>query len=325
MPVLDFAWLILGLVLLYYGAEWLVAGAAGLARSFGISALVVGLTVVAYGTSSPEAVVGIQAALTERPEIVLGNVVGSNIANIGLILGLTALIKPPRVDGALPRREVPMLIATAALVPLLLLDDEVSRWEGAILVIVTVIYTLWMVRTSRRDVAEAREAAEVTEEAAETATLLHPPKSRARLAGLALAGLACLVVGGSAFVEGASGIALAFGMSERLVGLTIVAVGTSLPELATSLIAALRGHSDIAVGNIVGSNTFNVLFCLGAAAVVTPVGVSLASLASDLAVLGVITLAAAVLMRAARSINRIEGGLLLGGYTAYVVALVLTG
>lgn len=321
--MLDVVWLVLGLILLYYGAEWLVAGAAGLARSLGVSSLVVGLTVVAYGTSAPEAVVGIEAALTDRPEIVLGNVIGSNIANIALILGLTALISPPQVDAALPRREVPMLVAAALTLPLVLIDGYVARWEGALLLVASVVYTVWMVRASRRDVAEAREAAAVTEEAADQAGAPHATR-RWKLIAMAAAGLGGLVVGGSLFVDGASGIARTFGMSERLVGLTIVAVGTSLPELATSLIAAVRGHSDIAVGNVIGSNIFNVLFCLGAAATLMPIAGSLGTRVMDLAVLGAVTVVAAVLMRTARKINRVEGGLLVGGYVAYLTALAIT-
>lgn len=323
--MLDVLRLAFGLVLLYFGAEWLVGGAAGLARSMGVSALLIGLTVVAYGTSAPEIVVGVQAALADHPDIALGNVVGSNIANIGLILGLTALVSPPRVDGVLPRREVPFLVATAAVVPVLLLDGQVAWWEGATLLAVAIIYTVWMVRASPRQVAEAHAAAGATARAADEAGAPSPTGSRARMAAIALAGLGGLVVGGDVFVGGATGVARTIGMSERLVGLTIVAVGTSLPELATSLIAARKGHSDIAVGNVIGSNIFNVLLCLGAAAALGSVGAPLATMQWDLAVLIGLTIAAAAMMRTARTISRREGAFLVAAYVAYITLLAVRG
>jgi cation:H+ antiporter len=326
IPVaLGLAMLVGGGVLLYFGAEWLVAGAAGLARALGISALLVGLTVVAYGTSMPEVVVGIGAALGGHRDIALGNVVGSNIANLGLILGLTALVRPTRVDEALPRREVPVLVVTALLVPLLLLDGDVDRWEGAGLVGIALLYTAWMVRTSRASVGDAAEAAAVTAAAADAAGAPEPTRSRGRLVGLALGGLAGLVVGGHVFVEGAIAVAHEIGMSERLVGLTVVAIGTSLPELATSLIAAYRGHSDIAVGNVLGSNIFNVLLCLGTASLAGTIGAPLASVAVDVGAMVVFTLAAALMMRTARTVTRAEAAILVLGYAAFVALLAARG
>jgi cation:H+ antiporter len=310
-----------GLVLLYFGAEWLVGGAAGLARSLGVSALLVGLTVVAYGTSAPEVVVGVGAAIGGHPDIALGNVLGSNIANLGLILGLTALFRPTRVDGALPRREIPVMIITALAVPLLLLDGAVRPWEGAALVVAAGIYTTWMVRTARGQTQQAAVAAAVTAEAADAAGAPSTRGGRPRLVALAAFGLMLLVIGGHLFVEGAIGVARAVGMSERLVGLTIVAIGTSLPELATSLIAAYRGHSDIAVGNVVGSNIFNVLLCLGAAAVAGPVGAPLSSIALDVGTMVVFTLLAAAMMRTERTIRRSEAVVLVAGYVAFIAAL----
>lgn len=323
--MLDVLSLSVGLVLLYFGAEWLVGGAAGLARSLGVSSLLIGLTVVAYGTSAPEVVVGMQAAIGGHPDIALGNVVGSNIANLGLILGLTALVSPTRVDGALPRREVPVLVLTALALPLVLFDGAVAWWEGAILLAIAAAYTAWMVRSSRGAAGDASKAASVTAEAADAAGAPSTTGSRGRMVALAVIGLAMLVGGGHVFVEGASGIARSLGMSERLVGLTIVAVGTSLPELATSLIAARKGHSDIAVGNVIGSNVFNVLLCLGAAAVVGAVGAPFGSIAWDLATLVAITLAAAVMMRTARTLTRLEGALLVGSYLAYLAFLAASG
>jgi cation:H+ antiporter len=326
--VLDVAMLIGGGALLYFGAEWLVGGAAGLARSLRVPSLIIGLTVVAYGTSAPEIVVGIQASLERHPELALGNVVGSNIANLGLILGLCALIKPAKVDGALARREIPVLLASTAVLPLVLLDGSVAAWEGSVLGLAALGYTLWMVRAARATpvmLAEASTAADVTERAADSAGAPAATPSRARLVIVGIVGLAVLVLGGHIFVRGASSLAIAIGMSERLVGLTIVAVGTSLPELITSLIAARRGHSDIALGNVVGSNIFNVLLCLGAASLVGEVGAPLYTLAIDLAALGVLTLFASLFMRTARTMSRMEGGVLLAGYLLFTFAIIVRG
>jgi cation:H+ antiporter len=311
-----------GGLLLYFGAEWLVAGAAGLARSLGVSTLLIGLTVVAYGTSMPEVLVGVQAAIEGHRDIALGNVLGSNVANLGLILGVTALMRPTPVDRLLPRREVPVLVLSALAVPLVLLDGIVQWYEGAALVITAIAYTTWMVRTSQRSVAQAAGAAKA---AAEAADLAGAPRvqGRAKLAGLALIGLLVLLVGGRLLIEGATGVARALGISERLVGLTIVAVGTSLPELATSLIAAFRGHPEIAVGNAVGSNIFNVLLCLGAASIAGQVGAPLGVVALDVAAMVALTLVSALMMRAERTITRIEGGTLLAGYLAFLILIAV--
>lgn len=315
-----------GGVLLYFGAEWLVGGASGLARALGVPQLLIGLTVVAYGTSAPEVVVGVKASLAGSGGIALGNVVGSNIANLGLILGLTALLKPAPVDGALIRREVPVLLLATLAIPVVLLDGVVTRLEGAALLLAALGYSVWMVASTRRSMrAEAADAARDAGQMEQAADLAGAPtsRSRGRLAVTALAGLAFLVLGGSLFVDGASGLARSWGMSERIIGLTIVAVGTSLPELATSLIAAWRGHSDLSVGNVVGSNIFNALLCLGAAALLAPVEAPLASVRLDLGVMVALTVFGAVAMRRARIIGRAEGGVLLVAYVAFLVALGL--
>ncbi|AUX22510.1 sodium:calcium antiporter [Sorangium cellulosum] len=339
--LLHAAQLVLGAVSLYFGAEWLVKGASGLALSLGLRPLVVGLTVVAYGTSAPELIVSLAAVLEGRGAVALGNAVGSNIANLGLILGVTALISPPRVAGGLIWREVPFLVGTAALVPLLLLDGGVDRLEGALLCAASIGYTVWVVRSARTSAAggaaagarppepspDERGAFEAAREMEVDAERAGAPGGRGtlRLALIAAVGLGLLVVGGKVFVDGAVGVALGAGMSERVVGLTIVAVGTSLPELATSLIAAARGHADIAVGNVVGSNIFNVLLILGGAALVGPLAGSPGAMAVDLITLGGVTAFAAVAMRTERSIRRTEGATLLTMYTAFLVALVLAG
>lgn len=308
--------LLAGGTLLYLGAEWLVSGGAGLARRLGVPQLMVGLTVVAYGTSAPELIVGIQAGLTGHGDLALGNVVGSNIANLGLILGGTALLHPARVNQSLARGAVPVLLGSTALMALFLADGVLARWESGVLVALSILYTLWMVRRSRRENGVAERLA-VAEEAAVTAGA-SPGGSLGRLLVLVLVGLGMLVLGGHLLVEGASRLAMALGMSERLVGLTIVAVGTSVPELATSVVAALRGHTDMAVGNVVGSNIFNALFCLGTAGLTGSIAAQPLLATADFPVLFLITALSIVMLRTARTVNRWEGGVLLACYAGYL-------
>jgi cation:H+ antiporter len=323
MP-LSLVMLLGGGVLLYFGAEWLVGGASGLARSLGLPQLLIGLTVVAYGTSAPEIVVSVKASVAGAGGIALGNVVGSNIANLGLILGLTTLIYPAHVDRALARRELPVLALSTLAIPLVLLDGRVERLEGGALVVGALAYSGWMIHGTRRTLASVAADAGAMAAAADLAGAPRPA-GRVRMALTALAGLGFLVLGGSLFVDGASGIARSLGLSERLIGLTIVAVGTSLPELATSLIAARRGQSDLAVGNVVGSNIFNALLCLGAAAAVSPIEASLKSMALDLVTLVALTAFAIVGMRKERHIGRREGGFFLAAYLTFMLVLAFSG
>lgn len=325
MPLaLDIAQLVLGLGLLYFGAEWLVSGAAGLARSFGIRPLVIGLTVVAYGTSSPELVVGISAGLHGQGAIALGNVIGSNIANIGLILAVSALIRAPRVDRQIVVREIPVLIAATGLVVVVMLDGSLSTIEAAALLGCAAGYTGWMVVTSRR--GSVAEAAAVESDATEAAGLdAERPRSRRMLVVSTVVGLGTLIGGGHFLVEGAVGVARAAGMSDQLIGLTIVAVGTSLPELATSVIAALRGHGDIAVGNVVGSNIYNVLLILGGTGLAGKVELPLSALTLEIIALFVMTGLAALAMATRRTVGRVEALLLLCGYIAFLISLIVRG
>lgn len=305
--------LILGGALLYFGAEWLVRGGASLARRLGISPLVVGLTVVAYGTSAPEVVVGLQAGLGGHGELALGNVVGSNIANLGLILGGTALLRPASVNRELLNRSLPLLAIVTLAVPLLFWDGLLSRLESMILVAGSVVYTLWMVRTSKVE-SQVEEVGTSGE---------HAPGSLGGQVLLVLVGLGTLVGGGHVLVRGASGMASALGMSERVIGLTVVAVGTSLPELATSLVAAAKGHTDMAIGNVVGSNLFNLTMCLGTAGLAGRILTPAMGVGLDLAALLGLTLLSCVLMWTGRLVNRLEGGLLLALYAVYLGLLVM--
>lgn len=316
------AWLplIAGATLLYLGAEWFVSGASALALALRIPQLLIGLTVVAYGTSAPEIVVGVEAAADGHGGVALGNVIGSNIANIGLILGISVLIRPAKVDASLRRRELPMLLATALLVPVVLWDGAVATWESAGLLALAAGYTARMVREARTR-SQQREAVRdlrQAEQAAETAGA-PGPHGKGRAAVVALVGLALLLLGGQRFVVGAVALAQSLGLSERTIGLTVVAVGTSLPELVTSAIAARRGQSDLAVGNVVGSNIFNVLLCLGAAGLAGPVRGELATYAPDLLVLLLFTAAAAAMIRRHRVIARWEGAIVLVAYIGVVV------
>jgi cation:H+ antiporter len=319
---IDLGLLLLGGVLLYFGAEWLVRGAAGIARSLGVRPLVIGLTVVAYGTSAPELAVGVRAALAGKGDLAFGNAIGSNIANLGLILGATALIAPPRVDPSLIRREVPVLVAATLLVPLALLDGRLAPWEGLTFIALALTYTVHAVRSAHAVAttpAHAPEAAASAEAEGEAAAA--PAQSRSALATLAVLGLALLVGGGELFVRGATGLASALGVSDRVIGLTVIAVGTSLPELAASLVAALRGHSALAIGNVVGSNIFNLLLILGAAGAVRGVDIDVRASRFDLLALVSFTLFAAFALRGDRRLSRPEGALLLAGYVGFVVAL----
>jgi len=312
MP-LDLVRLPAGILLLYFGAEWLVRGSAGFAFAMGMRPLVVGLTIVAYGTSAPELVVSVAAALEGHSALALGNVVGSNIANLGLILGVTALISPPAVEKTLARREVPILVVTALLCPFLLADGWIGRVDGALLLLGAIAFTIWTLRVAAPAPPPSAESGG-GEGRTSRASLL-------RLIGLAALGLAVLLAGGKVFVDGATGVALAFGVSERLIGLTIVAIGTSLPEMAASLVAAIRGHPSIAVGNVVGSNIFNMLLILGAAGLVRPIEGSFSVIGFDVGVMVGFTLAGALLLRCERRISRLEGALLVAAYAAFLITL----
>jgi cation:H+ antiporter len=315
-----------GGLLLYLGAEWFVGGASALALALRIPQILVGLTVVAYGTSAPEIIVGMQAALAGHGDVALGNVIGSNIANIGLILGAAALVNPARVDGALRRRELPVLIASTLFVPVLLLDGLLSAWEASALVIVAVGYTAWMIRAARNAavVASGQSDAAAATDAAKAAGA-PATAGKARAGVTAAVGLLILLLGGNLFIEGAVSVARLLGMSDRLVGLTIVAVGTSLPELVTSLIAAGRGHSDLAVGNVVGSNIFNILLCLGASGLAGSIQVPFAVIVPDVAALLLMTMMGAVFIRTERTISRSEGAVAVALYATFTAVTLARG
>lgn len=311
---------ILGLVFLIIGAQALVGGASRLAAVFGISPLVIGLTVVAFGTSSPELAVSVKAALSDQASIAVGNVIGSNIFNVLFILGLSALIVPLVVSRQLVRLDVPLMIVLSFIVLILALDKSFSRTDGLMLVTGLFVYVGFLIYQSRKENIEAKEA-----QAEEFAAEKYTKAGWLKDTGLILGGLALLVLGSRWLVDSAVSFAQYLGVSELVIGLTIVAAGTSLPEVVTSIIAAIRGERDIAVGNIVGSNIFNIMGVLGLASIVAPtgIGVSTAVIGFDIPVMIVVALACLPLFFTGGVISRQEGVLLLAYYVAYTAYLVM--
>lgn len=321
MNIFELLLLIAGLVLLSIGAELLVRGASRLAAVLGISPLVIGLTVVAFGTSSPEMAVSVESAFSGQADIALGNVVGSNIFNVLFILGLCALILPLRVAQQLLWLDVPLMIGASILLLLIALDGQISRIDGVMLFGGIVAYTIFAITQGRK------ESAEVSAE--------YAGEFSARGGGwsdtwpvqilLIVAGLAMLVLGARWLVDGAVVIAKYFGISELVIGLTVIAAGTSLPEVAASVVASLRGERDIAVGNVVGSNIFNILAVLGLSSLVSPTGINVApaALTFDIPVMIAVALACAPIFFTGHLIARWEGGIFVAYYCAYMGYVIL--
>ena len=312
-----------GLALLVIGASLLVRGASKLALSFGISPLVVGLTVVAFGTSAPEMAVSVGAALGGRTDIAVGNVVGSNVFNVLFILGASALITPLVVNVQLIRQEVPIMLGASLLLLAFALDGKLSLFDGAFLFVLLIAYTAFLVVQSRGETTAAQ--AEFAELSAPAAPGAWDAKWPAQIA-LIGAGLAALVFGSEWLVGAAVQFAKAMGVSDLVIGLTIVAAGTSMPEVATSIAAAIKGERDIAVGNVIGSNTFNILGCLGLSGLVSgSAGLAVAPsvLAFDIWVMLGVALVCLPIFLTGREIARWEGFVLLAYYGAYVLYLAL--
>jgi len=319
LSALDILYFVFGLVALVAGAELLVRGASRLALSVGVSPLVVGLTIVAYGTSAPEVAVSVGGALGGQSDIAVGNVVGSNIFNILFILGVSSLIRPLLVHRQIIRQEIPIMIGSAILCILFSADGAIQPYEAAVLLVLLIAYTVYLIRQSR---AETKANAGADDLPAPTSQW---DRHWSVQVGLILAGLALLVLGSNLLVEAASTIARAFGVSDLVIGLTIVAAGTSLPEVATSITAAIRGQRDIAVGNVIGSNTFNIFGGLGASGVVTSTGLTVAPsmLGFDLWFMLAVCVATLPVFIPGREITRWNGALLLFYYVAYTTYLVL--
>ena len=310
--LLQFVLLVVGFVLLMKGADWFVDGASKVADKFGIPHLVIGLTIVAFGTSAPEAAVSISAAAKGSVELAISNVLGSNIMNVLLILGLASVIYPLAVKQSCLKVDIPFVFGISVLLPLLgIFDHKIGRIDGFLFWVLLILYIVYMIYLTKKgqEVEEEFEAADENDKFWKLALLI-------------LVGGTMIVLGSNVTVDAASALAKAFGMSERLIGLTIVAFGTSLPELVTSCIAAKKKETDIAVGNIVGSNLFNILFVLGTTAVITPVAFS-----NDFIFDSIVTiLVVAVLWLVAikdKKVKRSGGILMLALYACYFVKLLL--
>lgn len=315
--------LVAGLVCLTLGAEWLVRGASAVAARFGIAPIIIGLTVVAFGTSAPEFAVSIGGALTDNADVAMGNVVGSNILNILLVLGLSAAIGSLTIEERIIKRDIPILMVMSLVAYGLVLNESLHRLEGAALFVGLLGYLWWLLRGARRaDPAEMPAAADEVAELLEGSSATKPLVFQV---GLIVVGLALLVAGSRLLVGSATQIAEAFGVSDLIIGLTVVAAGTSLPELATSVMAAYRGQRDIAVGNVVGSNIFNTLGVLGASAALAPSGVAVDRelIRLDFPVMLVATLVLIPICWNGFAIKRWEGSLLAAFYVAYVAYLVM--
>ncbi|MBS4007933.1 MAG: calcium/sodium antiporter [Clostridium sp.] len=310
---------ILGIILLVVGAEMLVRGASKLALVAGISPLIIGLTVVAFGTSAPEFAISIMSGLSGQADIALGNVVGSNIFNVLFILGISAAVAPLVVCQQLVRLDVPLMITVSILVLVMGSNGRISSMEGAFLFLLLIVYTIFLFSQSKQKNKNTDCPLPLGEKQS------MPLKSWVTNIMFILGGLGFLVLGSQWMIEGARAIALLLGISELVIGLTIVAAGTSLPELATSVIASLRGERDIAVGNVVGSNIFNVLGVLGLSSILAPEGIAVHAAAwnFDIPLMIVVAIACLPIFFTGHIIARWEGFLFLGYYVAYTLYLIL--
>jgi len=318
---LTYLLLILGIALLIKGADFFVEGASKIARALHVSPLLIGLTIVAFGTSSPEATVSIIAAIEGNAGVAIGNVVGSNILNITLVVGITALLSPLKVENETIRKEIPFtLLASVALFVLVsdvtlqsLETNLITRSDGLIFLLFFAVFMYYIFEVAKNSRDKVKEVS-INEPAAS-------PSWKKNVV-LTVGGLLAIIFGGNLVVDNATVIAYSFGMSETLVGLTIVAVGTSLPELITSITAAIKKESDIALGNIVGSNIFNILFVLGTASVISPLAVD-SKISFDVALLIILTIILLVFSRTSFKVGRREGSFLVAAYLLYMVYIIV--
>ena len=313
----DLIYLILGIIGLYFGAEWLVGGSSKLALKIGVSPLVIGLTVVALGTSAPELAVCLRLNLESRPDAALGNIVGSNICNILLILGFSSLIRPLRVHRQIIRKELPILLMVSFALIVMLINKEVAGWEGFILCLGIVIYIMFSFKGAKNTGEFKVEG----ESSSEIDTVSSQGYNSIVLIALLLVGLTLLVLGAFFFEKGGIGLAKAFGVSEAVIGLTLLAFGTSLPELATSIVACMKNEGDIIVGNAVGSSIFNVLAILGITALFKPLSVNDINLIDYSIMIGAVIFCWLFIFKK-MELNRIKGVVFLGFYAAYITSIL---
>jgi cation:H+ antiporter len=325
MITLNLLFCIIGFLLLYYGAEWLVKGSSSLARSLGLTPVVIGLTVVAFGTSTPEFVVSIVASIKGNSMIAVGNVIGSNICNIALVLGMAALFTPITSSRSVVKRDIPLMLGISLYLLLLSIDSRIWRLEGATLFGGIILYTFFNYHMAIKDSRQVQEnlTCRLESEMEEIGYMT----SRSRQITLILAGIAGVVAGAQVVVASAVKIMEMLGVSEKFIGLTIVAFGTSLPELATSLVAAIKKEMDISIGNLVGSNVFNILGVLGAASLIRPIAVPGGFIASGMIIDYIVMIFISFLpwffMRKGLSVNRRDGLLLITCYFGYLTYLVI--
>ncbi len=307
--LLNILYTFAGIFLLYIGAEVLVRGSVALSWKFRVTTMLTGLIVVGFGTSSPELFVSLQATLQGSGEIAAGNIIGSNISNLALVMGLAALVFPLHASAQLLIREVPVMIAVSVLLTLLLLGGVLGRMEGIILLFALMIYLFITIRSNLKPAFAEEPKAFFTK---------NPPL----LIVVTLAGLAVLITGASLMVSGASGIARDLDIGEGIIGLTVVAIGTSLPELATAIVAAVRKQSDLILGALIGSNILNILFVLGVTATVRPI-VLVDIMDLDLLLMTLLAILMVPVIRTGYVVSRLEGGLLFAGYMVYIVWLFM--
>lgn len=315
--ITDLIYLLLGIIGLYFGAEWLVGGSSKLALKVGVSPLVIGLTVVALGTSAPELAVCLRLNFEGRPDAAIGNIVGSNICNILLILGFSSLIRPLKVHRQIIRKELPILLIVSFALILMLINQEVAKWEGVVLCAGIVIYILSSFKganNNNESVGEDLSLADVSVEDRRHSKTFP-------LVLLLLSGLILLVLGASFFEKGGIGLAKSFGVSEAVIGLTLLAFGTSLPELATSLVACIKNEGDIIAGNAIGSSIFNILAILGITAMFKPLLVKDINLIDYSIMIGVVILCWLFVFKK-MNLNRIKGGLFLCLYAGYIINIL---
>ncbi|MEZ0339962.1 calcium/sodium antiporter [Mycobacterium sp. pV006] len=326
----DLLWFLGGLALVIAGAEVMVRGGAEVAVRLGISPIVIGLTVVSIGTSMPELAVGVVAAADGSGALAVGNIAGTNVVNVLLILGLSALLVPLMLQSRTIRFELPIMAAAALLLWALAADGVLSRLDGAVLVVCAVVYTVAVIRSARtesREVVEEFAAELVTEFSTDAMGVVTMRRHRTAVyVAMTLGGIAVLVVGADWLVDGAVGMARQFGVSDALIGLTVVAVGTSAPELVTTLVSTIRGDRDIAIGNLIGSSIYNILLILGITCLVPAQGLLLPSslVDIDLPIMVAVALVCIPIFITGRRVSRLEGGLMVSAYAAYLTFLLLT-
>ena len=307
--VINLFLFVLGGVMLYYGAEWLVKYSSSFAIISGIRPMVVGLTLIAFGTSAPEFVVSLVAAIKKVEGIAVGNIIGSNIANIALILGVASIIAPIKVNKKTIKREFPILIGVTILSVLLMLDGELGQLDGVMMVILLFLFLYYIFKSSKEE--------EITEEIE-----VDKGHGKAMLLFLSIIGLVVMITGAKLFVDSASNIARSLGINEVIIGLTIVAIGTSLPELAASTVAALKGHSDISIGNVIGSNIFNILSVFGFVSIFNPINISMELFSFEIPLMLILTIGLFALVAKIGKLNRVTGIIFLVIYTFFLIFTV---